>query len=112
MARLRPLSLFASLTPRELKVVDGLLHERRFLSDEVIFDKGDDGQAIYIIIEGRVSRIDVFATEVEGGIGVGRETGGVRRGRASVSPKRLRAMSMSFWWTNSRTLARCRSSGE
>lgn len=53
--RLSALSLFVNLTPRELKVVDGLLHERKFLKDEVIFDKGDDGQAIYIIVDGRVS---------------------------------------------------------
>lgn len=52
--RLRALSLFVNLTPRELKIVDGLLHEREFLKDEVIFDKGDEGQAIYIIIDGRV----------------------------------------------------------
>jgi CRP/FNR family transcriptional regulator, cyclic AMP receptor protein len=52
--RLRALSLFLNLTPRELKIVDGLLHERKFLKDEVIFDKGDEGQAIYIIIDGRV----------------------------------------------------------
>jgi CRP/FNR family cyclic AMP-dependent transcriptional regulator len=52
--RLRALSLFVNLTPGELKIVDGLLHERRFLKDEVIFDKGDEGQAIYIIIEGGV----------------------------------------------------------
>ena len=53
--RLRVLSLFVNLTPGELKIVDGLLHERKFLKDEVIFDKGDEGQAIYIIIDGGVS---------------------------------------------------------
>jgi len=54
MERLRALSLFVNLTPGELKIVDGLLHERQFLKDEVIFDKGDEGQAIYIVIEGNV----------------------------------------------------------
>jgi CRP/FNR family cyclic AMP-dependent transcriptional regulator len=54
MERLRALSLFVNLTPGELKIVDGLLHERQFLNDEVIFDKGDEGQAIYIIIDGKV----------------------------------------------------------
>jgi len=52
--RLRALSLFVNLTPGELKIVDNLLHERQFLKDEVIFDKGDEGQAIYIIIDGSV----------------------------------------------------------
>ena len=54
MERLRALSLFVNLTPGELKIVDNLLHERQFLKDEVIFDKGDEGQAIYIIIDGKV----------------------------------------------------------
>lgn len=52
--RLRALSLFINLTPGELKIVDGLLHERDFVRDEVIFDEGDEGQAIYIIIDGHV----------------------------------------------------------
>ena len=52
--RLRSLSLFVNLTHAELKIIDGLLHERHFVKDEVIFDKGDEGQAIYIIIDGRV----------------------------------------------------------
>ena len=52
--RLCTLSLFVNLTPGELKIVDSLLHERKFLKDEVIFDKGDDGQAIYIVIDGSV----------------------------------------------------------
>ena len=52
--RLRALSLFVNLTPREMKIVDGLLHERQFLKDEVIFDEGDEGQAIYIILDGSV----------------------------------------------------------
>ncbi|MDD5175625.1 MAG: cyclic nucleotide-binding domain-containing protein [Sterolibacterium sp.] len=54
LERLRSLSLFINLTPRELKIVDSLLHERQFLKDEVIFDEGEEGQAIYIVIEGSV----------------------------------------------------------
>lgn len=54
LERLRSLSLFVHLTPGELKIVDGLLYERQFLKDEVIFDEGEDGQAIYIIIDGGV----------------------------------------------------------
>lgn len=46
------LSLFVDLTPREMKIVDGLMHERRYLKGEVIFDEGEDGQAIYFILEG------------------------------------------------------------
>lgn len=52
--QLRGLSLFSTLSPRELQTVDGLLHERNYLKDEVIFDQGDEGQALYIVQSGRV----------------------------------------------------------
>lgn len=52
--QLRGLSLFSTLSPRELKTVDGLLHERNYLKDEVIFDQGDEGQALYIVQSGMV----------------------------------------------------------
>lgn len=54
LERLRSLFLFVDLTPAELAIVDGLVHERTFLNDEVVFDEGDDGQAIYIVLEGEV----------------------------------------------------------
>lgn len=52
--RLHELSLFVNLTPPELEIVDSLLHERNYLEGEVIFDEGDEGQAIYIIASGQV----------------------------------------------------------
>lgn len=54
LSRLQALSLFATLDARELRLVEGLLHEREFLAGEVIFDAGEEGQAIYIIQEGQV----------------------------------------------------------
>ena len=54
LERLRGLALFVDLTPAELAIVDGLLHERDYLQDEVIFDQGEDGQAIYFVLEGTV----------------------------------------------------------
>lgn len=54
LERLRTLSLFVNLTPAELQIVDGLLHERDYLSGEVIFDEGEEGQAIYIVASGDV----------------------------------------------------------
>ena len=53
-ASLKDCVLFASLTPLELKIVDGLMHERRFLGDEIVFDEGEEGQALYLITSGRV----------------------------------------------------------
>jgi CRP-like cAMP-binding protein len=52
--RLKNSSLFSSLTPLELKIVDGLMHERRYLTDEIVFDQGEDGQALYVIMSGRI----------------------------------------------------------
>jgi CRP-like cAMP-binding protein len=55
--RLGPLSkplLFATLSSSELRVVDGLLHERSYLKGEIIFDEGEEGQALHIVLAGRV----------------------------------------------------------
>lgn len=54
LERLHGLSLFVHLTPVELQIVDGLLHERSYLEGEVIFDEGEEGQAIYIVASGEV----------------------------------------------------------
>lgn len=51
---LRALSLFADLSVRELKIVQGVLHEREYLAGEVIFDEGEEGVALYIVRSGRV----------------------------------------------------------
>ncbi len=55
LQRLKNLALFSTLTPRELKIADGLLHKRRFLAGEIIFDEGEEGQALYIVLSGAVS---------------------------------------------------------
>lgn len=52
--RLRALSLFQDLTGKELDTVSGLLHERTYLENEVLFDEGEEGHAIYIIVSGHV----------------------------------------------------------
>ena len=54
LERLRGLSLLVDLKPKELAIVDGLLHERSYLQDEVIFDEGDEGQALYVVLAGEV----------------------------------------------------------
>ena len=55
LQRLKTLPLFSSLTHRELKIVDGLLHLRQFLAGEVVFDEGEEGQALYILLSGTVT---------------------------------------------------------
>ena len=54
LLRLKDSALFETLTPLELKLVDGLMHERRYLADEIIFDEGEEGQALYLVMSGRV----------------------------------------------------------
>ncbi|NHZ43350.1 MULTISPECIES: cyclic nucleotide-binding domain-containing protein [Massilia] len=53
--RLKSSVLFNSLTPLELKIVDGLMHERRYLLDEIVFDQGEEGQALYLVTSGKVA---------------------------------------------------------
>lgn len=47
--------LFATLSATELRIVDGLLHRRRYLAGEVIFDEGEDGHALYLVTEGQIA---------------------------------------------------------
>ena len=54
LAQLAQISLFSRLSPAELDIVEGLLHQREYLADEVVFDEGEEGQAIYIVQQGEV----------------------------------------------------------
>jgi CRP/FNR family transcriptional regulator, cyclic AMP receptor protein len=51
---LRGMSLFKELSARELREVDELLHERTYQKDEIIFDEGDTGLGLFIVVSGRV----------------------------------------------------------
>jgi CRP/FNR family transcriptional regulator, cyclic AMP receptor protein len=53
LQELKRLSLFKALTPRELRELDELLHERSYQKDEVIFDEGDIGLGLFIVVRGR-----------------------------------------------------------
>jgi CRP/FNR family cyclic AMP-dependent transcriptional regulator len=37
-----------------LNMVSGLMHERHYLADEVIFDAGEEGQGLFLVLSGRV----------------------------------------------------------
>ena len=54
LGQIRQLGLFATLNPKELRVIDGLLHERRYLAGEIVFDEGEQAQALYIVLSGKV----------------------------------------------------------
>ena len=51
---LKALSLFKRLTVRELRELDELLHARSYQKDEVVFDEGDMGLGLFIVLSGRV----------------------------------------------------------
>lgn len=53
--RLAGAELFGSLSDRDLGIVDGFVHYRQFLAGEVIFDAGEEGQALYVIVRGKVA---------------------------------------------------------
>jgi CRP-like cAMP-binding protein len=53
--------LFKQLSPRELREVDELLHERSYQKDEIIFDEGDVGLGLFIIVSGRAKAVSSHA---------------------------------------------------
>jgi len=63
--RLKKSALFDTLTPLELRIVDGLMHERRYHAGEIIFDEGEEGQALYLVMSGRVSINRMHGADVE-----------------------------------------------
>ena len=46
LEQMRQVALFSTLSDRELKIVSLLLHHRTILDGEIIFDEGEEGQAI------------------------------------------------------------------
>jgi CRP-like cAMP-binding protein len=54
LATLHSISLFHQITRRDLRAISDYLHSRTYKKNEIIFDQGEEGQAIYFIIEGKV----------------------------------------------------------
>ena len=54
---LKNVPIFHELTNKEILEVDELLHERTYEPDEIIFEEGDQGHGVFIIISGKV-RVD------------------------------------------------------
>src|SRR5262245_35166350 len=55
--RLRQLDVFRDLSFNEALEMDELLHERVYQKDEVIFEEGDIGHGIFVVVSGKV-RVD------------------------------------------------------
>jgi len=51
---LKNVVLFKDLCTRDLAMVDSLMHARSYLADEVIFDEGEEGQGLFVVLKGRV----------------------------------------------------------
>ena len=51
---LKNIPIFQELTRKEILEVDELLHERAYEKDEIIFEQGDAGHGIFIILSGKV----------------------------------------------------------
>jgi CRP/FNR family cyclic AMP-dependent transcriptional regulator len=51
---LKNVVLFKDLSMRDLAMVDSLMHNRSYLAEEVIFDEGEEGQGLFVVLSGRV----------------------------------------------------------
>jgi CRP-like cAMP-binding protein len=47
--------LFSGLNYRQLRTLQSFMHERQYVPGEIIFDEGEDGQALYSVVKGEVS---------------------------------------------------------
>jgi CRP/FNR family cyclic AMP-dependent transcriptional regulator len=54
---LRQLDVFRDLSFKEALELDELLHERTYEKDEIVFEEGDIGHGIFVVVSGKV-RVD------------------------------------------------------
>jgi CRP-like cAMP-binding protein len=51
---LKNIPIFSQLTSKEILELDELLHERIYEKDEIIFEEGDLGHGIYVVVSGKL----------------------------------------------------------
>jgi CRP/FNR family cyclic AMP-dependent transcriptional regulator len=51
---LKNIPIFHELTHKEILEVDDLLHERTYEKDEIVFEEGDPGHGIFIVVSGKL----------------------------------------------------------
>ncbi len=54
LQQLHNVILFKDLSMRDLGMVNNLMHERQYLAGEVIFDEGEEGQGLFVVLKGKV----------------------------------------------------------
>ncbi len=64
---LKHVPIFDNLKPKELTVIEKLVHHRSYKPDEFIFKKDAPGEGLYIILKGKV---EIFTETEEGNINV------------------------------------------
>jgi CRP/FNR family transcriptional regulator, cyclic AMP receptor protein len=52
---LKTVTFFNELSDRQLKTVSGILFERKYEVDELIFEEGQPGAALFMILDGKVA---------------------------------------------------------
>jgi CRP/FNR family cyclic AMP-dependent transcriptional regulator len=49
------IKLFSALSAKELRNLNSVLHHRTYIKEEIVFDKGEVGQAVYFVLDGTVT---------------------------------------------------------
>jgi CRP-like cAMP-binding protein len=51
---LKSIPMFSKLTPQEFRIVAQIAHERSYMAGEIVFEQGDEGLGMYVVLEGRI----------------------------------------------------------
>jgi CRP/FNR family cyclic AMP-dependent transcriptional regulator len=54
LSQLKKVTLLSDLSLKQLEILDHMLHERTYLEGEFVFDEGDEGQALFIVLSGKI----------------------------------------------------------
>lgn len=54
LSRLSGNALFSGLSARDLKIVEDMTHQRQYLPGEVVFDAGEEAEALYCVLSGQI----------------------------------------------------------
>ena len=83
--------VFRECTRTELEALRLHLHERKFLAGEIVFDEGEQGEGMYVVISGklRATRKGLLKKKTLGNIAVGECFGAVSYTHLTLPTKRI-----------------------